>query len=120
MYSIRRAAAHPDEVSPLRVTRFDESVRTVRFQSALLLLICRRLPSFSRPIFSYSSDGVLTSANLATYSCNSLKRNTEIALRFIGIAKVAQTQRGGIRQVVHSARGLLERQRRRFLQERGA
>ncbi|SRN42303.1 Uncharacterised protein [Shigella flexneri] len=40
-------------------------------------------------------------------------------MRFIGIAEIAQTKRGRIRQVIHTALGFLKRQRRWFsLQER--
>ncbi len=56
--------------SPLRVTRFGRIGAYSSFSiCSTLLLICSRLPSFSIPIFAYSSDGVLIAClRPATYS----------------------------------------------------
>ena len=59
MYSIPPRRSASDGVSPRRVTRFGRIGAYSSFSICrTLLLICRRLPSFSRPIAAYSSEGV--------------------------------------------------------------
>ena len=74
IYSIPPRRSASDGVSPLRVTRLGRIGAYSSFSiCSTLLLICRRLPSFSRPISAYSVDGVLIARfNPATYSCKSL------------------------------------------------
>ncbi|MGQ7154661.1 hypothetical protein ACUODF_32725, partial [Escherichia coli] len=68
----RNSASEGD--SPLRVTRFGRIGAYSSFSiCSTLLLICSLLPSFSIPIFAYSSDGVLIAClRPATYSQSNL------------------------------------------------